>query len=81
MLGIIGRKIGMTQVFDDKGNAVPVTLLEGGPCVITQIKDDQNYQNESDLEGQVPSRLHVEPLQLDIPGLKYPQLQKKQTFR
>src|SRR5215469_1184492 len=36
--GILGRKIGMTQVFDDKGDVHPVTVLQAGPCVITQIK-------------------------------------------
>jgi large subunit ribosomal protein L3 len=36
--GILGRKIGMTQVFDDKGEVHPVTVLQAGPCVITQIK-------------------------------------------
>lgn len=36
--GIIGKKIGMTQVFDDKGNLVPVTVIEAGPCTVTQVK-------------------------------------------
>jgi large subunit ribosomal protein L3 len=36
--GILGRKIGMTQVFDDDGRAVPVTVVEAGPCGIAQIK-------------------------------------------
>src|SRR5437868_1365613 len=36
--GILGKKIGMTQVFDDKGDVHPVTVLQAGPCVITQIK-------------------------------------------
>lgn len=36
--GILGRKIGMTQVFDDKGEVHPVTVLKVGPCVITQLK-------------------------------------------
>ncbi|MDR1941308.1 MAG: 50S ribosomal protein L3 [Endomicrobium sp.] len=35
---IIGKKIGMTQVFDDKGNLIPVTVVEAGPCVITNIR-------------------------------------------
>ena len=35
---IIGKKIGMTQVFDDKGNLVPVTVVEAGPCVITSVR-------------------------------------------
>ena len=36
--GIVGRKIGMTQVFDDKGDVHPITVLQAGPCVITQLK-------------------------------------------
>ena len=36
--GILGRKIGMTQVFDENGRAVPVTLIEAGPCHIAQVK-------------------------------------------
>ena len=36
--GILGKKIGMTQVFDEKGDVHPITVLQAGPCVITQIK-------------------------------------------
>lgn len=36
--GILGKKIGMTQVFDEKGDVHPVTVLKAGPCVITQLK-------------------------------------------
>ena len=36
--GIIGKKIGMTQVFDASGNAIPVTVIEAGPCTVTQVK-------------------------------------------
>jgi large subunit ribosomal protein L3 len=36
--GIIGRKVGMTQIFDDKGNVIPVTVIEAGPCVVSQVK-------------------------------------------
>jgi large subunit ribosomal protein L3 len=38
MLGILGKKIGMTTMFEDSGNAVPCTVVEAGPCIITQIK-------------------------------------------
>lgn len=37
-VGILGKKLGMTQIFDDAGNAVPVTVVQAGPCVVTQIK-------------------------------------------
>ena len=36
--GIIGKKIGMTQIFDEAGNVVPVTVIEAGPCVVVQKK-------------------------------------------
>jgi large subunit ribosomal protein L3 len=37
-LGLLGNKIGMTQIFDELGNIVPVTVIKVGPCVITQVK-------------------------------------------
>ena len=37
-LGLLGNKIGMTQIFDESGNIIPVTVLKIGPCVITQVK-------------------------------------------
>ena len=39
---IIGKKIGMTQIFDEKGKVVPVTVVEAGPCVVAQIKTVEN---------------------------------------
>jgi large subunit ribosomal protein L3 len=39
--GILGRKIGMTQVFDEEGRAVPVTVVEAGPCRVTQLKTSE----------------------------------------
>ena len=39
---IIGKKLGMTQIFDEKGNVVPVTLIEAGPCVVAQKKTVEN---------------------------------------
>lgn len=38
MKGIIGKKVGMTQVFDENGNVVPVTVIQAGPCYVTQIR-------------------------------------------
>ena len=40
--GIIGKKIGMTQLFDEKGNVIPVTVIEAGPCVVAQKKTVEN---------------------------------------
>jgi large subunit ribosomal protein L3 len=39
MAGIIGRKLGMTQIFSEAGAAVPVTVIEAGPCPVTQIRN------------------------------------------
>jgi len=36
--GLIGKKIGMTQIFDESGAAIPVTLIEAGPCYVTQVR-------------------------------------------
>lgn len=36
--GLIGKKVGMTQIFDDAGAAIPVTLIEAGPCFVTQVR-------------------------------------------
>src|ERR1700751_2728121 len=36
--GLLGRKVGMTQVFGPNGIAIPVTIIEAGPCIVTQIK-------------------------------------------
>ena len=40
--GIIGRKIGMTQIFDEVGNVIPVTVIAAGPCVVSQVKTVEN---------------------------------------
>ena len=40
--GLIGKKIGLTQIFDEAGNVVPVTVVEAGPCTVTQIKTMEN---------------------------------------
>ena len=42
MKAIIGKKIGMTQIFDENGKVIPVTVVEAGPCVITQKKTIEN---------------------------------------
>ena len=39
MSGLIGKKLGMTNVFDIKGNSVGCTVIQAGPCYVTQIKD------------------------------------------
>ncbi len=58
--GIIGKKIGMTQIFDEKGKVIPVTVVEAGPCVVTQKKTLENDGYEAVQVGfgdQKPQRL------------------------
>ena len=45
MKGMIGKKVGMTQIFDEQGNVIPVTVIQAGPCHVTQIrsKDKEGY--------------------------------------
>lgn len=47
MIGILGKKIGMTTIFENDGNAVPCTVIEAGPCYVTQIKkkDTDGYES------------------------------------
>ena len=40
--GLLGKKVGMTQIFDEAGSAVPVTLIEAGPCYVTQMRLPEN---------------------------------------
>ncbi len=47
MRGLIGKKIGMTRVFGSNGHVIPVTILEAGPCHVTQVKSIENDGYES----------------------------------
>ncbi|PKK12852.1 MULTISPECIES: 50S ribosomal protein L3 [Thermomonospora] len=56
--GVLGEKLGMTQVFDDEGRVVPVTVVKAGPCVVTQIRtpDKDGYSAVQLGYGQVDPR-------------------------
>ena len=56
--GILGTKLGMTQVFDDENRVVPVTVIEAGPCVVTQIRtqDTDGYNAIQIAYGAVDPR-------------------------
>src|SRR5437867_7184007 len=41
MIGLIGKKIGMTQLFDEKGDVLPVTVIQAGPCTVTEVRSSQ----------------------------------------
>lgn len=77
-LGLLGNKIGMTQIFDESGNIIPVTILKVGPCTITQIKtkniDGYNsiqigYQNVKEKSLSQPELGHFQ--KSNIRPLKY----------
>jgi large subunit ribosomal protein L3 len=41
MSGLIGKKLGMTSIFDENGKNIPCTVIEAGPCVVTQVKTNE----------------------------------------
>lgn len=57
-MGLIGKKLGMTQVFDESGDAVPVTVIEAGPCTVVQKKTKENdgYEAVQLGFGEIPER-------------------------
>jgi large subunit ribosomal protein L3 len=78
MKGILGRKVGMTQIFDDQGEVVPVTVIEAGPCFVTQVRSEERdgyAAVQLGMEETKPSRLtrgqlnHLKRNQL--PPLRY----------
>ena len=62
--GLIGRKIGMTQIFNEKGGVIPVTVIEAGPCTVVQIKnEDTDGYNSIQLGfGDVKPQKMTKPL-------------------
>ena len=62
--GILGRKLGMTQVFTDKGEAVPVTVIEAGPCVVLQKKtpEQDGYSAIQVGFGEIREKLVNKPM-------------------
>lgn len=56
--GIIGKKLGMTQVFDVEGKVIPVTVIEAGPCVVVQRKTVQNDGYDAVQLGFGPKKAH-----------------------
>jgi large subunit ribosomal protein L3 len=58
-IGLLGRKVGMTQIFDEGGNVVPVTVVQAGPCHVLQVrtKDRDGYEAVQVGFGDMPRRL------------------------
>ena len=78
MKGLIGKKVGMTQLFDDSGKAVPVTVIKAGPCYVTQVRtvDTDGYQAvQLGYEETKPQRLTGGELghlkKNELPPLRY----------
>jgi large subunit ribosomal protein L3 len=63
MLGILGKKIGMSQVFAESGEMIPVTVVEAGPCKVLQVKTEKtDGYNAAQLGfGEKPERLLIKP--------------------
>lgn len=77
-IGLLGNKIGMTQIFDESGNIIPVTILKVGPCVVTQVKTEAKdgynaiqvgYSNVSNKSLNQPQLGHLQ--KSNIQPLKY----------
>ncbi len=64
MSGILGKKIGMTSIFDDNGQMIPCTVIEAGPCYVTQIKtkDKDGYDAIQLGFDEIKERLVNKPL-------------------
>ena len=62
MKGLIGQKIGMTRVFDDAGNHVPVTVLRVGPCVVLQVRNEERDGYRAAQLGYIEEGLRPEQL-------------------
>ena len=62
-IGLLGNKIGMTQIFDESGNIIPVTILKAGPCVVTQVKtkSKDGYDSIQIGYGNVSSKTLTQP--------------------
>ena len=78
VIGLLGNKIGMTQIFDESGNIIPVTILKVGPCVVTQVKTKSKdgydsiqigYSNVSSKSLTQPELGHLQ--KSNIQPLKY----------
>ncbi|MDA8189823.1 MAG: 50S ribosomal protein L3 [Dehalococcoidales bacterium] len=74
MEGILGRKVGMTRIFDDTGTIVPVTVIEAGPCYITQVKKSETDGYSAVQIGFGTAKRLTEPKKghlKKLPPLKY----------
>lgn len=80
---IIGKKIGMTQIFDEQGLVVPVTVIEAGPCTVTQVKtvETDGYNSIQLGFGEVKESRMNKPLQGHFKKSKLPLKKHLREFR
>jgi len=75
---ILGLKLGMSEIFDEKGNVIPITLIEAGPCIVTQVKTKERPRTRTssvrDKEGN--KTIQIEFKKLKKKKIKKPQKQK-----
>ncbi|HMS65727.1 MAG TPA: 50S ribosomal protein L3 [Ignavibacteria bacterium] len=83
MIGILGKKIGMTTIFEKNGNAVPCTVIEAGPCYITQIKNKESDGYEAVQLGfeEKKEKNSTKPLIGKFKKLKIPVLRELKEIR
>ena len=83
MIGILGKKIGMTTVFEKDGNAVPCTVIEAGPCYVTQIKSQDTDGYESIQIGfeEKKEKNSTKPLTGKFKKIKVPVLRHLKEIR
>lgn len=82
-LGILGNKIGMTQIVDELGNMIPVTVLRAGPCLVTQIKtmETDGYRAVQLGYSQASSKVLVKPQVGHLEKVGVPLLRYLQEYR
>jgi large subunit ribosomal protein L3 len=82
-LGLLGNKIGMTQIVDESGNMVPVTILRAGPCTVTQIKTIENdgYNAIQVGYGNVSAKALIKPQKGHLEKIGAPMLQYLHEYR
>ena len=82
-LGILGTKLGMTQIFDEAGFAIPVTVIKAGPCIVTQIKSvaKEGYSAIQIGYGQVSTKNLTKPELGHLQNSKSPPLKHLKEYK
>jgi len=73
MSGIIGKKVGMTSIFDEAGKNIPCTVIEAGPCVVTQVKteDTDGYAAIQLAYGEAKEKKHLRTSERPFPESRH----------